>query len=227
MNKFDKNTERRKQYSVHILATSVLSLLAVNAAILFWPSLPVEENALVFDSRGQEVIQVEEIQQTKQEKSWPAPTIPAPPVILPNEFVLEEVELEIADVSLSLDAPGRDTQVVKGTTTGASVASRADSSPSPVRIAVGEYTKEAERKKIKAEIVVEVMVNEAGKVGEARVIERYLLNKDMTERELVNVVGYGLEDSAVEAAKRYLFSPAWKNNKRVSSYTTLTFRFGV
>lgn len=199
----------------------------MNAAILFWPTPPAEDVALVFDSRGQEVIQVEEIQQSRQEKSRPSPPIPAPPIILPNEFVLDEVELEIADVSLSFDSPGKDTEDVKGTTTGASVASRADSSPSPVRIAVGEYTKEAERRKIKAEIVVEVMVNEAGKVGEARVIERYLLNKDMTERSLVNIVGFGLEDSAVEAAKRYLFSPAWKNNKRVASYTTLTFRFGV
>lgn len=199
----------------------------VNAALLFWPTISEDHSGLVFDSRGQEVIQVEEIQQTRQEKSRPAPPIPAPPVIMPNEFVLDEVELEIADVSLSLDAPGKDTEVVKGTTEGASVAARSDAGPSPVRISVGEYTKEAERKRVKAEIVVEVLVNETGKVVEARIIERYLLNKDMTEREIVREVGYGLEASALAAAKRYIFSPARQNNKRVTSYTTLTFRFGV
>ena len=75
--------------------------------------------------------------------------------------------------------------------------------------------------------MVEVLVNERGRVENARVVERFLLNKNQTTRDPVSEVGYGLEKSALEAAKRYIFSPARENNKRVSSYTTLTFRFGV
>jgi periplasmic protein TonB len=170
---------------------------------------------------------MEDIQQTKQEKRKPSPPVPAPPVIMPDDIVLDEMELEVVDTALTLDDPGTDTEVEEGAAEGESVAVRADSGPSPVRIAVGDYPKEAERKKIKAEIVVEVLVNERGRVENARVVERFLLNKNQTTRDPVSEVGYGLEKSALEAAKRYIFSPARENNKRVSSYTTLTFRFGV
>ena len=210
-----------------ILVTTTLSLLVANAFVLFWPAASEESPGLVFDSRGQEIIQMEDIQQTKQEKRKPSPPVPAPPVIMPDDIVLDEMELEVVDTALTLDDPGTDTEVEEGAAEGESVAVRADSGPSPVRIAVGDYPKEAERKKIQAEIVVEVLVNERGRVENARVVERFLLNKNQTTRDPVSEVGYGLEKSALEAAKRYIFSPARENNKRVSSYTTLTFRFGV
>lgn len=210
-----------------ILVSTLMSLVIANAFVLFWPSSSDDSPGLVFDSRGQEVIQIEDIQQTKQDKKKPAPPVPAPPIIMPDDVVLDELELIVVDSALTLDDPGTDTEVVDGAAEGDNVAVRADSGPSPVRIAVGDYPKEAERKKVKAEIIVEVLVNERGRVETARVVERFLLNKDQTTRDPVGVVGYGLEDSALEAAKRYIFSPARQNNKRVSSYTTLTFRFGV
>ena len=212
---------------MHILVTTALSLLLANGFVLYWPESTDDPSSLVFDSRGQEVIQMEEIQQTKQEKRKPAPPVPAPPNIMPDDTILDELELEIVDTALTLDEPGLDTEVVEGTTEGNDVAVRADKGPSPVRIAVGEYTREAERKNVKAEIVVEVLVNERGRVDEARVVDRFLLNKDQTTRDPVSLVGYGLENSALEAAKRYVFSPARENNKRVASYTLLTFRFGI
>jgi len=227
LTKLEKNIQRREQYAIRILFTTALSLLSVIGVILFWPAVEKESEGMVFDARGQEVIQMDEIQQTLQEKKKPAPPVPAPPIIMPDDVVLDEMELEVVDTALTLDDPGTDTEVVEGTTEGNTVAARADSGPSPVRIAVGEYTRDAERRKIKAEIVVEVLVNERGRVDEARIVERFLLNKNQTEREIVSQVGYGLEESALDAAKRYIFSPARQNNKRVSSYTTLTFRFGV
>ncbi len=225
MNKFDKNTKKREQYPVHMLIAIVVSLLVVHGAIRWWPGLGLDDEARVFDSRGQETIQAEEIQQTRQEKRKPAPPVPAPPVIMPDDVVLDDREIEIVDTAITMDDPGTDTENVEGTTEGSDQASRADSGPSPVRIAVGDYPKEAERKKVKAEIVVEVLVNERGRVDTARIVNKFLLDKD--EKEKVAQVGYGLEESALEAAKRYIFSPARQNNKRVASYTTLTFRFGV
>lgn len=210
-----------------MLMALIVSLVVVNGAIRWWPGLNEDSEARIFDSRGQETIQAEEIQQTRQEKRKPAPPVPAPPVIMPDDVVLDDLEIETVDTAITLDDPGTDTENVEGTEVGSDQASRADSEPSPVRIAVGDYPREAERKKIKAEIVVEVLVNERGRVDTARIIEKFLLGKDQLEREKVTEVGYGLEESAIDAAKRYIFSPARQNNKRVASYTTLTFRFGV
>ena len=210
-----------------MLAALVVSLLVINLALHYWPSIEIENKGLVFDARGQETIHMEEIQQTQQEKKKPAPPVPAPPIIVPDDVVLAELELDIVDTALTLDDPGTDTEVVEGTSSGNSTPARADKSPSPVRISVPEYTREARRKGIRARILVEVLVDEGGRVAEARVMERFLLNKDKTESELVQELGYGIEDAVLTAARKHIFSPARENNKRVSSYVTLTFEIGV
>lgn len=226
LNKFEKNTKRRKGYLLHIMAALAVSLLVVNAAFMFWPDVDNSNEGLVFDVRGQEVIQAEEILQTRQEQKKPPPPVPAPPVVMPDDVVLDDIELEISDTSLILEEAGNDTEVVEGTPIGNSTAARADRGPSPVRIVTPIYTRDANRRNIRAEIVVEVLVNDNGRVLTARIIGRYLLSKDRLQREVVTTVGYGLEESALAAAQDHTFRAAWENGKRVQSYTTLTFKFG-
>lgn len=227
MDKFEKNTMRKERYRLHILAAMILSLVVVNALILFWPQIENSTEGVVFDVRGQEVINIEEIQQTRQEKRKPAPPIPAPPIIMPDDLVLDDMEIEIEDASLIIDDPGTDTEIIEGTNQGANVAARADKGPSPVRIATPQYPREAKRRNIRAEVVIEVLVDERGRVKEARIIKRFLLDKNNAEREPVSLVGYGIEEAALAAARKHIFSPARQNNKRVSSYTILKFQFGV
>lgn len=228
LDKFQKNTVRRERYLLHFLGTLTLSLLVVNACILFWPTPEDDFSGSTFDTRGQEVIQVEEIQQTTQEKRKPPPPVPQPPVVMPDDVVLDDIELEIADVALDLNEAGSDDENVEGADTGSNpVAARADRSPSPVRIATPEYPREADRRNIRAEIVVEVLVSDRGRVVETRVVERYLLNKDGTEKEAVAEIGFGVEESVLSAAERHTFRPAIQGGQRVQSYSTLTFRIGV
>ena len=61
----------------------------------------------------------------------------------------------------------------------------------------------------------------------ARIVERYLLNRDGSEREAVSEIGYGIEESALAASQRHTFRPAIQGGQRVKSYSTLTFRIGV
>ncbi len=208
------------------MAALAVSLLIVNGAFMFWPDVENSNEGLVFDVRGQEVIQAEEILQTRQEQRKPPPPVPAPPVVMPDDVVLDDIELEISDTSLILEEAGNDIEVVEGTPIGNSTAARADRGPSPVRIVTPIYTRDAKRRNIRAEIVLEVLVNERGRVLSTRIVGRYLLSKDGVEREVVSAVGYGLEESAITAAKSHTFRAAWENGKRVQSYTTLTFKFG-
>ncbi len=228
LNKFQKNTVRRERYLLHFLGTLALSLLVVNACILFWPTPTVDFSGATFDTRGQEVIQVEEIQQTTQEKRKPPPPVPQPPVVMPDDVVLDDIELEIADVALDMNEAGSDEENVEGADTGnQAVAARADRSPSPVRIATPEYPREADRRNLRAEVVVEVLVDVRGRVAGTRVVERYLLNKDGTEKEAVEHIGYGIEESVLSAAQRHTFRPAIQGGQRVQSYSILTFRVGL
>lgn len=208
------------------MATLVLSLVVVNAVIQFWPMPEVDYSGMTFDTRGQEVIEIEEIQQTQQEKRTPPPPVPAPPVVVPDDVVLDDIELEISDVALDMNDGGAESEAVEGTETGNDNPARADRSPSPVRIATPEYPREADRRNIRAEVVVEVLVDERGRVEKTRIVERYLLSKDGTQKEAVPQIGYGIEESALSAAERHTFRPAIQGGQRVKSYSTLTFRFG-
>ena len=228
LDKFQKNTVRRERYLLHFLGTLTLSLLVVNAFILFWPTPELDFSGATFDTRGQEVIQIEEIQQTTQEKRKPPPPVPQPPVVMPDDVVLDDIELEIADVALDINEAGTEDENVEGADTGNNpVAARADRSPSPVRIATPEYPRDADRRNIRAEIVVEVLVSDRGRVIETRIVERYLLSKDGTEKEMVARIGYGMEEAAIAAAERHTFRPAIQAGQRVQSYSTLTFRVGL
>lgn len=227
LDKFQKNTVRRERYLLHFLGALTLSLMLVNAVLQFWPLPSVDYTGMTFDTRGQETIAIEEIQQTSQEKRKPPPPVPQPPVVMPDDVVLDDIELEIADVALEMNEVGSDHEDVEGADAGNATPARADRSPSPVRIATPEYPREADRRNIRAEVIVEVLVDERGRVESARIVERYLLNRDGSEREAVSEIGYGIEESALAAAQRHTFRPAIQGGQRVKSYSTLTFRIGI
>ena len=87
--------------------------------------------------------------------------VPQPPVVMPDDVVLDDIELEIADVALEINEVGSDDEDVEGADAGNAAPARADRSPSPVRIATPEYPREADRRNIRAEVIVEVLPKRA------------------------------------------------------------------
>ncbi len=228
LDRIARNNERLGGYRLRILGSLAVSLLLVWAGFRWWPLPgPYEPADINYDVRGQEVITMEEITQTRQEVKTPPPPAPLPPVVVPDDVVLEDVELEFPDDFLAIEDTGTDAEAEVGVPTGNNMSFRADSGPKPVLIVQPQYTREARRKNVRAEVVLEVLVDERGQVSEIRVIKRYLLNKDKTEREAVAVIGYGLEEAAQKAAAGWMFRPAREGGKAVRSYTTLTFSFGI
>ncbi len=223
-----RNGKKLEEYRLRILGSLAFSLLLVWAGFRWWPLPgPYEPADINYDVRGQEIITMEEIAQTRQEVKTPPPPAPLPPVVVPDDVVLEDIELVFRDDFLAIENTGADAEAEIGVPIGDNMSFRADSGPKPVKIVQPKYTREARRKKVRAEIVLEVLVDDRGQVSEIRVIERYLLNKDKTEREAVDIVGYGLEEAAHEAASGWIFRPAREGGKAVRSYTTLIFSFGI
>lgn len=203
-----------------------VSLLVAIAAFRWWPPPTDDTDRIVFDTRAQELIALDEILPTRQRQEKPPPPAPVPPVVVPDDVELPDTEIELPD-NLILDVP------VTGEPTGPPAPPgtqfvQPDAGPRTVRFVVPEYTDEARSKHIRAEVMVEVLVDTRGRVKEARVTDRYLVRgKDDEERERVAALGFGLERSAVEAAEQCMFRPAREKGKVVESWTTLTFRFGL
>lgn len=200
-------------------------VLMIGLVRLWPPARPSEPRELVYRSE-QEAIAIEDILQTSQPTSRPPPPPPPIPIESAADLILEEPVLDF-DVSLpdiaDLTRQGPPGDGSDAVTTGASV----EEAARPVRFVEPEYTRDARRKRLKAEIVVQVLVARDGNVRETRIIRRYLLGASASERQAVDEVGYGLEEAAVAAARRWVFRPARLDGVAVDSFYELTFSFGV
>jgi protein TonB len=215
-------------YRTRMLSCIAASLLTVVAAVHLWPRTGPNSDldGGYFGDPG-ERIQLEEIVPTRHAAAAPAPPAPPIPIIVPDSYVLEEPDLEFADDPLSLDEAGPDPVSGSEGQEAARAAGGPTIGPKTVRFVEPEYTREARRRRIRAELVVRVLVDERGRVAEATIVERFLLDGDGISRTPVGALGYGLEEAALSAADRWMFRPARRNGEPVSSQTELTFTFGV
>ncbi|MFT4605766.1 MAG: protein TonB [Rhodothermales bacterium] len=221
--------KERQDYTIRMGGCVVLALLLLISAFNFWPTEPGTVADIVYDARSQELIQIEEIQPTQQRQSRPPPPAPLTPVIVPDDLILDEIEIELTDELVTADTGDDNQQEEDGAEVPVSGGStQPDAGPRAFRVVHPKYTDEAKRRSVKAEVVVEVMVNKSGKVESAQVVERFILRgRDNDEREAVAELGYGLEDAAITAAQQWMFRPARENGQRVNSLTRFTLRFGI
>lgn len=216
------------QYRLRILICVAATLLMLIGLVRLWPlPSPESKNIAVYRVSEQETIEVEEIQPTQQAQQAPRPPSPPIPLVVPDDIVLEDQELDLSDANLlDVEDPGEEDKVSEGTEVPAT-GGGASVGPKAVRFVEPEYTREARRRRVRAEVVVEVVIDDRGRVQETSIEERFLLDKDGTTKTPVSEVGYGLEEAAVSAARRWIFRPARENGRPVESSTTLTFTFGV
>jgi TonB family protein len=73
-----------------------------------------------------------------------------------------------------------------------------------------EYTNEAREKRIEGTVIVSVVVDEKGRVSQAKIKQS---------------LGYGLDQKAIEAAKSWRFEPAKADGKPVSAQINIQMNF--
>jgi len=82
--------------------------------------------------------------------------------------------------------------------------------PKLLEAATPGYTDEAKKKKIEGDVVLIVVVDEKG---------------DVTEPKVKKSLGYGLDESAIEAAKYFKYKPAVKDDQPVACRVEIPFNF--
>ncbi len=221
--RFMRFYRERATYPLRIMASLAFTLGLLLFLIHSWPSTRQKKTSLS-PTLPPEVIALDLMVPTRQARSAPPPPpSPSIPIVVPDEVTLEEVDLTPELLPLEATGTGSNLGAEAVGISGLSAA-RADFEvgPKPVRFVEPEYTREARRARIRAEIVVEVHITASGEVRQAVVVERYLL----PQRQAVDTIGYGLEAAALTAAQSWLFRPAMRNNRPISSTTRITFTFG-
>ncbi len=219
---------RQASYVIRVQASLACSLLVLVLAVELWPvPKAADPRDIIHATREVEIVLLDDIVPTRQRRQPPPPPSPLPPVVVPDDRILED-DLDLEDIALVPEDPGAGLlpEPTPGDPSGdASSGIRAESAPKPVRIVEPEYPRAARRRNIRAEIILSVIVDRLGRVEDATIVERYILDEET--REPVTELGYGLEESALSAASRWLFRPAQKDGQAVRSQHELSFKFGV
>jgi len=208
------------------LGALVLVLGLVIALVRWWPAPAPSGPEGPFGERRADRIQVNEIQPTAQSRErTPPPPAPLPPVVVPNDVVIEE-EIEFDEGTLAIEDPGDDERLQEGNSETTTAARRPDTNARLFRAVQPDYPSSARKQRIRARVRVSVLVSETGQVKEATVLKRWRLS-DGGRARLVADLEHGLEEAALVAARRSRFRPAQHNGTPVSSQTTITFEFGT
>lgn len=217
-----------QDYYTRVQLSLVLALLILIGIARWWP-LPSESppEDIVYRSSAQEIITIEEIQPTRQQNKPPPPPPPPIPIVVPDDVVIED-QIYVDDAQLAIETSVDAQELAAALPAGeASAAKAPEIGAKPLRFVEAEYPRAALRRKVRAEVVIEVLVDARGQVKEARIVERFLYAKEKEEKEVVAELAYGLEESALKAAQRWMFQPARKDGQPVQSYYTMTLGFGV
>jgi len=211
-------------YRQRLLAATASVLLVAIFVVQGWPSDFGADSPLPYSDRGAESIQIEEVQPTSQsQEKTPPPPAPLPPVVVPNDRIIE-TEIEWGTGTLQIEDPGDDETYQEGTTAQASASQTPDTNARLLRAVQPEYPSSAQKDGIKARVVVEVQVSAKGQVTEAQIRERAYLENG--QPRAVSQLGHGLEQAALAAARRSLFRPARAKGQPVATRTTITYTFG-
>lgn len=208
------------------MASVASTLLLMIMIVQYWPAGGSGMQLPVFGASEQEVLAIEDILPTSQAalERPPPPPLPPIPVEEPPELDVDE-QLDF-DVTLP-DIPGPPSDGRDFFGDAVSESSSSARSARPVNFVEAEYTRDARRRNIRAQIVVEVTVDERGRVVGRRILGRYMAGGNETTLEAVSQIGFGLEESALTAAERFLFQPAEFRGEPVRSQYELRFSFGV
>ncbi len=208
------NLKRKRQRYLEI--GLIFSLLIVIAAFQYFPRFEREK---IIPENPQELIEVEDVEITKQESAPPPPPKPLIPIELAAETALEDIE--IAQTELDVDEnvappaapPPIEEKEEEETEPVFFVA--VEEMPAPIGGIEGiqskiTYPDIAKRAGVQGRVYVKAYVNENG---------------DVTTVELMKGIGAGCDEAAMEAVKETKFKPGKQRGKPVKVQVTVSILF--
>lgn len=197
-------------YKIYLQTGLIISLLAM--ITLFKVDIQTEVKELEFNSRD-EVISIEEIIQTEQVTRPPPPPRPPVPVEVPNDMLVEEIELNLdasLDITEALELPKAPPAQPKDT-------KKVEEVEEPeVFIAVEEMPELiGGLESVQKLIVYPEIAKKAGIEG--RVFVQFVIDEkgNVTNPIVLKGIGGGCDEAALEAVKKAKFSPGKQRGRPV------------
>ncbi|MDR9419143.1 energy transducer TonB [Gracilimonas sp.] len=202
----------KRSYTVYLEAGLIIALLVMIIAV----NVTLEsEPPQVVELDEQEVVEMEEIVQTKQIETPPPPPRPPVPVEVPNDEIIEDEMIDL-DAELDMDAP-------------------MDLPPPPEEEDDGErdffivVEQDPEliggMKELQSNVEYPEMARRAGIEG--RVTVQFIVNKngDVENARVVRGIGANCDEEALKAVKKAKFKPGMQRGRPVRVQFALNVNF--
>ena len=206
----------RRTYGIFVEAGMVASLLLL---ILAFRANIQREGDMEIQTMEQEVVQMEEILQTKQIVKPPPPPRPPVPVEVPNDEIIDDEDLDL-DASLDIEEPLANLPPPPPP-------EEEEEEPEPEIFVVVEEMPEliGGLGEIQRKIKYPEIARKAGVEG--RVILQFIVNEngDVTEPAVVRGIGAGCDEEALRVVREAKFKPGKQRGKAVKVKMSLPITF--
>ena len=195
------NADLRRFYGVLYQLGLIIALVIFIAAVRFeFRSAPPEEIVL----NEQEIVEMEEIIQTRQMETPPPPPRPPVPVEVPNDEIIDDIDINI-DADLSLDGPLNLPPPPPPAEEEEDFFTVVENMPELIGGLAGlqssiTYPEMARKAGIEGRVFLQFIVNERGEVENPRVIRG---------------IGGGCDEEALKAIQKAKFKPGLQRGRPV------------
>ncbi|HEY4612798.1 MAG TPA: energy transducer TonB [Bacteroidota bacterium] len=203
--KVDLRFMYKKTFEIALIIALALSIVAFK----FFPDLAPPKKIL---SSTQEVVDIEDIDITKQENRPPPPPRPPIPIEAPGDQQLEDVDIMSSEVDITKDAPPPPPKQDEEEET---YFVAVEELPEPLNGIAGiqslvVYPEIAKRAGVEGTVFVEAFVDENGIV---------------TKTSVVKGIGAGCDEAAMKAVEKTKFKPGKQRGKSVKVRMSIPIRF--
>ena len=99
-------------YRLRILASLAATLLLLNLIVLLWPSSEGGSFYTLYAAHEGPIITMNEVLQTVHVREQKPPPVPLPPVVIPQDVLLDDVDMVLPDSFLVVEDVGWDLEAI-------------------------------------------------------------------------------------------------------------------
>lgn len=204
----------RAKYQKIFEFSLIISLAVLIVAFKFFPDIKPAEK---IGTNTQELFNVEDVQQTKQENRPPPPPKPPIPIEAPSDDVLQDIDISSTELDVNADvkAPPPPPKVEKKVDEEPQYFVAVEDMPEPIGgIAAIQskivYPEIAKRAGVEGKVYVTAFVDESGNV---------------TKAEVLKGIGAGCDEAALAAVRATKFKPGKQRGKPVKVQVSIPVIF--
>lgn len=211
--KKNPKVDLKRKYRRLFETSLILALAVIIIAFKYFPEF--EQEVLALDG-PQELVQVEDVEATKQEAAPPPPPKPPIPIEAPSDEVLEDIEISDTELDIEAEVAAPPPPVEEEEEEAEPVFFVAvEQQPEPIGGLEGiqkriVYPEIAKRAGVQGRVFVKAFVDENGNVVKV---------------ELLKGIGAGCDEAAMEAVKNTKFTPGRQRGKSVKVQVSIPIVF--